>query len=528
VLKEGPPIRYRIDRHDRSQLELKLDYPLREGARLQNYLVQTFVFVPRVLDLTKRSYSKESFYADSANFLRMTTPRRRLSDLSEKSAVKPWAHELQRELADLREGDTAGFEQAERSLKLLGCVFKGALRDGRKTLFLDLEPHFQQGDLASIDACVSTFIEDLLGALRRLRKVAQKGGGEDLPGELADAWHAVDEYSALIVEEAITEILLQLERRTPADSLPELVERLKKTATDLYRHRRDCGYETYVAVDGENEYLAHRWRVLKRFLSSALYVKVDREETGLMALDIIGGVAAALAMLVATVSILFINERWPANLSWAFVTAMVVSYVVKDRLKEWGKRSLGRRLTRGLSDHVLKLRSPSTGRILGKCKENFTIKKVKDVPLEVADLRFADLESHDAIEGRPETVMWYTKEISLSSEEMRSEFPGASGITDVFRLNVNPMLSRMDDTHEQYNYVHPESGELRSARCARVYHVNIVLCLSTEAGEMNLTRVRAVLNKKGLLRVESVDATADTEHEYVEEIASVRMVDDDV
>ena len=89
-----------------------MDYPLKEGSETQNYLVQTFVFVPRVLDLTKRSYPKESFYADTANFLRLTTPRRKLSELSEKSAVKPWAQELKRELAELREGDAAGFERA--------------------------------------------------------------------------------------------------------------------------------------------------------------------------------------------------------------------------------------------------------------------------------------------------------------------------------------------------------------------------------------------------------------------------------
>jgi hypothetical protein len=123
--------------------------------------------------------------------------------------------------------------------------------------------------------------------------------------------------------------------------------------------------------------------------------------------------------------------------------------------------------------------------------------------------------------------MWYTKEISLSSDELRSEFPGASGITDVFRLNVSPMLSRMDDIYEQYNYVHPESGALRSTRCARVYHVNIVLCMSTEDGEMKLTRVRAVLNKKGVLRVESVNAVEEVKPKEIEEIASVQMGDDD-
>jgi hypothetical protein len=44
---------------------------------------------------------------------------------------------------------------------------------------------------------------------------------------------------------------------------------------------------------------------------------------------------------------------------------------------------------------------------------------------------------------------------------------------------------------------------------------------------MKLTRVRAVLNKKGVLRVESVNAAPDGAANGVDEIASVQMGDDD-
>jgi hypothetical protein len=88
----------------------------------------------------------------------------------------------------------------------------------------------------------------------------------------------------------------------------------------------------------------------------------------------------------------------------------------------------------------------------------------------------------------------------------------------------------MDDPWESYNFVHPETGELRSTRCARVYHVNIVLCMSTGEEDMTLTRVRVVLNKKGILRVESVKAPTFVQSRPVpkgDEIAKVRMGDDD-
>ena len=139
------------------------------------------------------------------------------------------------------------------------------------------------------------------------------------------------------------------------------------------------------------------------------------------------------------------------------------------------------------------------------------VQKVRSLPSEVVVLRYADLQSHDAIEGRPETVLCYTKEIEISSSALEAVFEGAAGITDVFRLSVNPMLSRMEDPWENYHYVHPRTGEVQQARCARLYHLNIVLCIQGEGGHQSISRVRAVLNKKGVLRVESVEELDSTD-----------------
>ena len=45
-----------------NQLELKLNYGLKQDTKKQVYSVQAFVFVPRVLALTKSSYPPARFY----------------------------------------------------------------------------------------------------------------------------------------------------------------------------------------------------------------------------------------------------------------------------------------------------------------------------------------------------------------------------------------------------------------------------------------------------------------------------------
>jgi len=361
------PIRYRIDRHDRSQLELKLDYPLREGVSEQSYSVETFLFVPRILGLSKYNYKSDDFYGQSTSFLRMTTPQRRLADLSDKSAVKPWTGDLKKELAEYLGGGTETLEVAERNLRLLGCVYKRALGNAREDLRSTLERLKTERRSELVNESLDAFILDLQGARKRLRKIGSKLDEESLPPSLIESWHAIDEYISLLTEEACTQALIQVDSFEPSEGLETRKDSLKKIAVSEYKHRRSKGWGTYASEESNNEYLAHRWRILKRFVSGVLYVDVDRQDTGLLTRDIAGMVAAAFAMLVATLALLFINHNWPANLSWAFVTAMVASYVVKDRVKEWGRKRLGERLSRNAADHLLKIRSPVSGNLLGSC-----------------------------------------------------------------------------------------------------------------------------------------------------------------
>ena len=67
------------------------------------------------------------------------------------------------------------------------------------------------------------------------------------------------------------------------------------------------------------------------------------------------------------------------------------------------------------------------------------------------------------------------------------------------------MIGRMTDSWEYYQYIHPKTQEIQTTRCARVYHLNIVMRLSDHDGRSELHRVRVIANKKGIVRVEDVE-----------------------
>ena len=233
-------------------------------------------------------------------------------------------------------------------------------------------------------------------------------------------------------------------------------------------------------------------------------------------------------MLFAASATVWIADQWAATLSSAFIAAMVMAYIIKDRIKELGKRYLGRQLKRFIADHLLSIVG-SDGTRLGTAEESFQIQGTDKCDPEVLQIRYADLDSHEAIEGRPENVLHYSKDIVIASTALQSQFAGAEGLTDIIRLNFLPFTRRMDEVWEKYRYIHPIKRVVCETKCARVYHLNVVLRLYSQGALVDSHRVRVVVNKKGIVRIEEVgSAMRMLDREGVEELdaAGIRIFDD--
>ena len=519
---------FRIDRHDKTQLELKLDYGLQPSAKKQSYHLETFIFVPKVLAMTAKTYPPERFYADTASFIRMTTPKVPLSELSRKSAVRPWASDIKEQIERFSRGEPADVGAAEQGLKLLACVFKAAVKNEHIAVRTAIAGAINDEQWKQAGKKLTRFTDDLETALMRLTKVGDHSDNPEVPLVLKEGWAAVDEYASLLAEEALTDLVALADVDQTSQRLGEAIDRARSVAIAQYHHRRSQGCMSYAHTGERNEHLPHRWRVLKRYVSSALYLSVERDKSGQFATELAGMAAAALAMLFATVAILVIQQLWAASLSAAFLSAMVLSYVIKDRVKDLGKRHLGRRLKKSMSDHIIRV-CGHDGSEIGQVKESFRVREVGQLPEDIQTLRYAHLSSQIAIEGRPETVLCYRKDITLSSASLSAQFAKAEGLTDVVRLNLQPMLAHMDDGRETYRYIHPTTHEVVETECARVYHINVVLHFVNGEGATHTHRIRAILNKTGILRVEFADQPTEESHDPnsgTNGVAKIRIFDD--
>ena len=289
--------------------------------------------------------------------------------------------------------------------------------------------------------------------------------------------------------------------------LSGLRDRTALLAVSMYEYRRGKNYPSYIHPGEDNEQFPYRQHLLKRIVSSVLFLEVRESESGQFVSNMIGMIAAAAAMLFAVVVTIWAQSVYDMA-SLYFIGIAVASYMVKDRIKEHGKRILGKRVARFLPDKIVEVRDLETGTLIGKCQEAVQILHSTNlVDPAVLALRHIDHTSTTATDGRPETVVRYTKQVSLNSEALAGRNTSSPALNDIIRFNLHRLRSRMEEPSEIHNIVDPKTLQIVGVRCDRVYHVNLVLRFTTESKGQPRTeteRVRVVLDRRGIRRIEHI------------------------
>lgn len=507
----------RLEAHDANQLELKLSYLVEPGAKRQRYLVETFMFVPRTLGISEQSYGVQGFFEDLQTFVRLKTPKVALEALAKAGRGERWFSPVRAELDRLLSGGARATDDLVRNLKVLGGIYRSAIRDEGRMLaskFVALENDVEGAPMREqeLARALTGWIEHLESALTRLRHAGSRCEHAIVPQVVRETWAAVDEYVAIYAEEIATTLVQACDDRLHQEHsggdgpLAAVRERLADVAISAYKYRRSRGYPSYAVPDAPNEDLPRRRRILKRVIASVLYLDLRHEEGGALQRDIIAGVAAAIAMLFAALVAVWAQVEW-GPLSTTFIVMLVASYIIKDRIKEWARRSLGRRFQARMPDFVTEVRKPDSDDAIGELRESVSIVDPSRIDPAIVELRHADHPSAIASHGRPELVVRYVKEVVLESEGLQKALAGVEGLNDIIRFNFAKFRARMDEPVEIYRIVHPTNRTVVEVPCSRVYHINLVLKI-TRGGKKNATsyteRVRVVLDSEGLKRVESI------------------------
>jgi hypothetical protein len=502
----------KITIHDRHRFEIKLDIELADRDA-SGYRVDTYFFVPRALNVNPTTYSKDLFYGSIQRYIRFKTPQFSLRSIIDPSNDASPLVRIRKDLPRVPAASQAGetFDAIFRETKLLGAVSRGAIRDAVKGLLGDLaaaQPANASAELG-FERNAEAFLADLGAYLVAVRELRGRMRDAAVPLRLREGFLFFDEFISLTIQDYLSALLHAVRGRTDRKELLARVDdAMAAIIIGEQSHRKSVGYPSVLSTIGTDSTLLYRRSVLKKFISNVLYLNTEISEwEGLSQIPLV--IAAGFAMLFAAVVTLFAQNRYTTN-SIPFIVVVVVSYVFKDRLKDWLKLFLSRGLVRWTADRKIRIRDPYSGRVIGNLKEAFSFSDESRIPASILHCRQVDNITSVDEEGKPERIIKYEKEVSLLPARISRFHERRRDLNDIMRLNIDDFLKQADDPVVDYLHLDPATGELQHVQCQRVYHVNIVFTYrSIDAKKQSaerMERIRLVFNRDGIVRLDQVVA----------------------
>lgn len=491
-----------IQIHDKNQFEIKLGYPFtgEEGAKV--YDVETYLFFPNNLGINRYTYTREDFYNSIQVYVRLQTPVVLLQNMIQ-GKESPLS-KLQTAIERLFAGeDEKSFANYEYQLKMFCCIFKSAVRDHVGfTADKEQDPSFKNPNLKGQDIkdLVDKYLAGINAVMAAFRALRTRVNVPARNREVFSIFLFGDEYLSLLIE-YYTYDLIQVINRF---DFPEQ-EALSSSLLTLIRieldYRRTNNYPSIPSIDSTNEEFLFRSSVLKKFMGNVLFLQTKFKHEGELLEQLAFALAAGIAMMFATTAVFFAQAAY-ATVSTPLFLVLVISYMFKDRIKDFISTYLGTKLRTRLFDHRRKIYFNAKEK-LGWCRESFTFLKSEKLPGTIVKLRAKDHITEVENDWVGEKVILYRKQVKILNRKFRSihhDYP-VNSVVDIMRLNVSRFLTRMDN-YKTPIYVCDSKG-CQKIFGNRVYHVNMIMKHSGN-GRVVYRRFRLVLNQNGIKRIEEV------------------------
>ncbi len=479
--------------HDRFSLELKFGYSTRRKQKVNLFEVNTWIFIPNSLDINRHTYSKTDFYKDLKSNIRLITPEFLLRDIADR-AKSPFVH-LEESFNVLAVSPTrASAREYEHQIKMFSSILKSSLRDHREHIIRNIATEDR-------DYLISDYLDSsgrILSNYRNLRRIIAV---PTVTSELFALYLLGDEFISNLIEQHTFMLADEIRR-----IYPEIYSLAGQRFIDLVRdekeYRKSKGYP--VAERGTKEEireLIYRRGVLKKLFESQLFLAARKKKDGFIAEQLIYSIAAGFAMIFAT-AIAFAFQQKYGNFTIPLFVALVISYMLKDRIKELTRYYFAGKLKKVFFDHKTSISVPPD-KSIGWCKESFDFVSAEKVPADIIKKRC----KHFALEAQTvkgwEKVVLYRKLMKLDRPSLDGIFTHYSitGVNDIIRFNVSNFVHNMDNPEIPFRTLSGEGFAESSGQ--KVYYLTFVIDLKYD-GENQVTVYRVIFNREGILEVVSL------------------------
>ena len=504
--------RLELSARDRRTLELRQHFVLPHSKDVEvAYETRVWFYFPRGFGISAQTWTPEEFYRDANIYMRLHAPGLSLKDFANLEHTHNPAAILRRQLPKLIEEHAPTGESLDILAKTLGAEFADAVTTAVRGLVRAMQTAHAQDDLGAILADVRSCCVDVqraLGAIRRLRAKARAYRSVAAPTLLPSLSFA-EEYASAVVDERLAELARVIDTavvlRDGKGTALSMRLAVAEAAEAVHRRRREQGFPTPTGTAHTSpEHFTYRLGVLKKEMQRALYVDTRSGRIDPIFRNSAAMVAAGLAATWATLAqVPLLQGGLSGSQSTLLFSAAVGAYVLKDRIKEWSRVMLTKKLLPwDHNDRIVgdALACAGLGRLVGRASEQ--VRWIKDdvIPVAVDELRKRQRTVRGVAEL--EHVLCYRRRVQFDGAD--EPVPEGFGVQELMRLSLDEVVKRLDDPIDEVSFYDPVTGAFERTGMPKVYHLNVVAETSAPGTETRLSRFRVIVNQDGVVRIDTV------------------------
>ena len=479
-------------KHDNFSLEFKCGFNCKEDGARDDFSVNAWIFVPNSLDINPENYGKKQFYRDIKSNVRLMTPVYLLREIADESSLPLTS--LKKALETVATSpEPANVDSYQYHLKMFSAIFKSSLRNhavhirGTKTLSASLY-------------LLEDYIDNAARVLERFRALYRIIDIPTVSDKTRGYFRLCDEFMSHTLDVQTIRIIKKIDSAPDTDALKEIRQRLAELIKKERDYKNIAEYGLLNGDDRHDRQLVYHRGMLKKFVESELYIHLSKKKDGVAVEQIYYSIAAGIAMIFATAVAWFMQVKY-GNITWPLFVALVVSYMLKDRIKDLMRYYFAHKLGNKYYD---KKASVTIGKTrVGEIKEGFDFISLSRTPAEVMRLRERASSVEDESHVFEEKVMLYRKHLSIDDVALAGidDYP-MNGLNEIMRLHLNRFTHKMDNPKISIDTLDSD-GSVKSMSVRKTYYINIVFQLQHD-DEMEYHHFRIVMSRDGIIQVSEI------------------------
>lgn len=482
--------------YDHYAVEFKIQFLTRKKIEHNDFEINTWIFIPNSIDINRSTYSKDQFYSDIQSTIRLITPIYILNDIAgeHRSPLTNLTTSIEKMLV---ENTRTSFKNYEYELQIFLAIFKSAMRD---TI-----AHILTNPLTEdTEFLCQSYLQNIKVIKNKFRMLQQLINSPIIDPKAFELFFFADEFlSNCVIQHTFT--LIDFLEKKEEKKFAGIIDAQLKLIKKEWRHKKRKGYLIVDEFDEQNnQRYVFKQSILDKYVESVLSIKSNTKKDGVWREQIYYSLAAGISMIFAT-GIAFSFQQKYGNFTMPLFVALVISYMLKDRIKELMRFYFAGKLGNKHFDHNTSISLKE--KQIGVIKESMDFITEHKVPLPIMKIR--NRTSLIEIENRihDEKILLYRKRVSIDRDKLdQNTAYNFKGINDLLQINFTRFIQRMvNPSTPLFTLTKNKEGVEKAAMVypTKIYFINFIMQIKHQE-DTEYKKFRLTCSKKGIQKIEEL------------------------